>query len=89
VKVGNGKGGYRRKTRNAIDNRNLIYQGGEYFVLRFEEHMSTVFNPEDGSLMFLRNTGGHLPAYSWKAEYSHNAVAFLEIMYKTIAVMEI
>jgi hypothetical protein len=41
-----------------------------------EEHMSSVFNPEDGSRMFLRNTGGHLPGYGWKAEYSYKALAF-------------
>ena len=26
-----------------------------------EEHTCSVFSPEDGSRMFLRNTGGHLP----------------------------
>jgi len=51
--------------------------------------MSSVFNPEDGSHMFPHNTGGHLPGYSWRAEYSYKAVACLETMYKALAIMEI
>jgi hypothetical protein len=43
----------------------------------FGENMSSVFNPEDGSLMFLRNTGGHLPGCSWRAEFTYKAVRFL------------
>jgi len=50
--------------------------------------MSCVFNPEDGSLMFLRNTGGNLPGYSRKSEYSYIAVAFLETIYKALTVLE-
>jgi len=51
--------------------------------------MSSVFSPEDGSRKFLRNTGGQLPGYSWKAEYSYKAVVFIETMYRALAVMEI
>ena len=41
-----------------------------------EEHTCSVFSPEDGSRMFLRNTGGHLPGYRWKAEYSYKEATF-------------